>query len=300
MIITVIGGVDTGKSSLISRILINTEAISNREINKAINESKQWLSNLIDTDKNEKDKGITIHSTLEKFFLDRKEIQILNNPGHKCLTNELIKNSSIADIAMLLISAKPNETLNSINQGYEHSLITRVNGINDLIVCINKSEYINSDNTYEMIVKQADRSYKRHKYNNIIYIPISAKLNLNISKNDSNIVDHCLFDILKNIKIHRRESKTFKTTDNKVKCKLFFHNITSVISSGFKCILHSLDKVYDVEFINIQNDDKNFVTKKNSKGKFIACDLKINTSNHLDYGVILRSDNKTLAYGILY
>ena len=300
MIITCIGGVDVGKSCLISRILINTGAISNREINKAINDSKQWLSNLIDTDDDEKDKGITIHSTLEKFFIEGKEFKIVNNPGHDNLTNEMIRNSSISDVAMLLISAKPNETQKSIKQGYEHTLITRVNGIKHLIVCINKSEYINSDNTYEKIVNQVKKSLKGHNYEKMIFIPTSAKLDINISKNDSNLVNYCLFDMIKNINIHRRESKTIKPIDNTLNCKLYFHNIPSLISIGFKCILHALDKLFTVEFINIKNGNHNFVTKKNSKGMFIACKLKIDTNEHIDHGIILRSDNKTLAYGILY
>ena len=301
MIITCIGGVDVGKSSLISRILINTEAISNREIDKAIKESKQWLANIVDTDENEKNKGITIHSTLEKFIIEGKEYMIVNNPGHNNLTNEMIKNSSIADIALLVISAKTNETLNSIKRGFEHSLITRVNGIKHIIVCINKSEFIDStDNTYENIVKQVEKSLRGHKYEKITYIPISAKLNINISKNDSTLVNYCLFDIIKNMNIHRRESKTIKPINNTLNCKLYFHNIPSLISIGFKCILHALDKAFIVEFTNIENGNYNFVTKKNSKGMFIPCKLKIDKNDHLDYGILLRSNNETLAYGILF
>ena len=301
MIITVIGGVDVGKSSLISRILINTGSIKSNEINKAINHSKQWLSNLVDTDEQEQNKGITIHSTIENFIIDGKEYNIVNNPGHKNLTNEMIQNSSIADVCLLVLSAKPNETQKSITEGYEHSLITRVNGINQMIVCINKSEFINStDNTYQNIVNRAKKAYKEHKYKKIIFIPISAKLNINISKNDSNHFNQCLFDIFKNIEIHKRRSTIIKPFDNTVNCKLFFHKIPRLITIGFKCILHSLDKVYNVEFIKIENDENNFITKNNSKNKFISCSLKINTTNHLDYGILLRCENETLAYGILY
>ena len=267
MIITCIGGVDTGKSSLISRVLINTKAIKNNDINKAMNDSKQWLSNLVDTDKSEQEKGITIHSTIENFLLDGREFKIVNNPGHENLINEMIKNSCIADICMLVISAKPNETKKSISQGYEHSLITRVNGINQMIVCINKSEFNNStDNSYQKIVNQANKAYKKHKYNKITYVPISAKMNINISKNDSNHVNHCLFDIFKNVKLHKRESKTIKPINNILNCKLFFHNIPPLISIGFKCILHALDKVFIVEFITIENENQNFVTPKIPRG----------------------------------
>ena len=104
MIIAVLGDVDVGKSSLISRILINTGVISNREINKSINKHKEWLSKLVDTDKNEQDRGITINSTLEKFIINGHENYLVNNPGHKILIHEIIRNSSISDLAILLIS----------------------------------------------------------------------------------------------------------------------------------------------------------------------------------------------------
>ena len=134
----------------------------------------------------------------------------------------------------------------------------------------------------------------------MIFIPISPKLNLNISKNDSNLVNYCLFDIFKNIKIHKRKSISIKPIDNIVNAKLFFHKIPKLITIGYKCILHSLDKAYHVEFIKIENDVNNFITKNNSKNKFISCSLKINTTNHLDYGILLRCENETIAYGILY
>ena len=71
MIITVIGGVDVGKSSLISRILIETGCISDREIRKIQKESNiikkhnQWLANIIDTDIHERQSGATLEPSIE-------------------------------------------------------------------------------------------------------------------------------------------------------------------------------------------------------------------------------------------
>lgn len=300
MIIICIGDVDTGKSSLISRILINTGMITNREINKEINKSKNWLANIVDTDHNEQNKGITIHSTLEKFMLNDNEYFIVNNPGHDFLIKEIIQNSSISDITMLLISAKPNETEQSIKKGYEYSIITRVNGIKHIIICINKSEYINHDNTYENIVKKVKKALRNQYYEKITFIPTSAKLNINISKNDSNIVNYCLFDLLKSIKIHRIERKSFKTINNTLNCKVYFHKIPNLITTGYKCLLFSLNKSYDIEFINIENEKNNFITTLNSKGKFINCTLKIDTQDYINQSIILIVGNIILAYGILF
>ena len=144
------------------------------------------------------------------------------------------------------------------------------------------------------------KSLKEQRYEKMVFIPISAKLNINISKNDSNLVNYCLFDIFKNIKIYKRKASTIKPIDNIVNVKLFFHKIPKIITIGYKCILHSLDKVYHVEFISIKNDEKCYITKLNSKNKFISCDLNINTNSHLCDSILLRDQNDTLAYGIIY
>ena len=300
MIITCIGDVDVGKSCLISRILINTGVICNREINQSINKSKNWLSNIVDTDYNEQSKGITINSTQEKFNIDNNEYIIVNNPGHKDLLKEIIINSSIADIALLLISAKPYETDKNIKKGYDYTLLARVNGIKQLIVCINKSEYINHDNTYDNIVNKVKKSLNNQHFEKIIFIPISAKCNLNISKNDSNIVNYSLFDVIKNIKIHRRETTSIKPLNNISNIKLSFYNITNLVTTGYKCILCSVNKTYDIEFIDVNNGNYNFITKKNKTDKFINCLIKINTTDHLNQSIILIDGNNILAYGLLF
>ena len=301
MIIACLGDIDSGKSSLISRILINSGKINDREIKKEMNISKNWLPNIVDTDYNEQSRGITLYSSQEKFSIDNTDDYIIiNNPGHKNLLNEIIINSSKADIAMLLISAKPNETDKNITQGYDLSLISRVNGIKHLIIVINKSEFIMSNNTYEDIVNKIKKSLKNQHYEKLTFIPVSAKLNLNISKPDSNIVNYCLFDVLKNIKINRRDTLFIKPLNNKIHIKLFFYNIVNIITSGHKCILCSLDKIYDIEFIDVQNGNLNFITKTNAKDKFINCLIQVNSNDHINQSVILLECNNILAYGILF
>ena len=107
MKISVIGGVDTGKSSLISRILIETDSLNNRDINKSQKEAEslkkpnQWLPNLVDTNPNEKEKGITLEPSQELFTYKDKSHTLVNNPGHISLTNTMIKASSKSDISIL-------------------------------------------------------------------------------------------------------------------------------------------------------------------------------------------------------
>ena len=306
MIIKVIGGVDVGKSSLISRILIETDSINTREIQKSQKEAEslkkknQWLPNLIDTHQEEKERGITLEPSSETFNYKTKKYTLINNPGHISLTNTMIKASSKSDTSILVVSANQKELTKCLDQGFEHALICRILGIRTLIVCINKAEYINSNDEYLKIINTIKHRLKNIKFEKIIFCPVSAKLSQNIKNHDSKFVDNSLLDIIDNIKIQKRDTNCIKPFENKVKVKLIFHKIPGVVSTGFKCLLHSFDKEYNVEFDTIKNDDLNFITAKNSKSKLIDCSLNISTNEFLDTNTMLRKDDLTLAYGIIY
>ena len=306
MIITVIGGVDVGKSSLISRILIETDSINTREIQKSQKEAEslkkqnQWLPNLIDTHQEEKERGITLEPSSETFTYKTKKYTLINNPGHISLTNTMIKASSKSDISILVVSANQKELTKCLDQGFEHALICRILGIKTLIVCINKAEFIDSNNKYESIVNTVKHRLKKLIFEKIIFTPVSATLSKNIKNHDYKFVDNSLLDIIDNLKIPKRDTNCIKPFENKVKAKLIFHKIPKIISPGFKCLLHSLDKTYNVEFDTIKNDDQNFVTSKNTKSKLIDCSLNITTNDFLDTNTMLRKDDLTLAYGVLF
>ena len=306
MKISVIGGVDTGKSSLISRILIETDIFNNRDINKSQKEAEslkkpnQWLPNLVDTNPNEKEKGITLEPSQEVFTYKDKSHTLINNPGHISLTNTMIKASSKSDISILVVSANQKELTKCLDQGFEHALICRILGINTLIVCINKAEFIDSNNKYETIINTIKHHLKKLRFEKIIFCAVSAKLSKNIKNHDYKFVDMSLLDIINELKIPKRDTKCIKPFENIIKVKLIFHKIPKIISPGFKCLLHSFDKAYTVEFNNIENDDLNFVTDINSKSKLIDCHLYISTNDFLDTSTMLRKDNSTIAYGYIY
>ena len=168
-------------------------------------------------------------------------------------------------------------------------------GIKTLIICINKSEFINSTtNSFKMIVHQINESIKKLKFEKLIFCPVSAKLNLNIIKNDSKLINHSLLDIIENMKIPKRETQCIKPIENTVKAKLIFHKIPKVITKGFICVMHSLDKTYSIEFDCIKNGNSNFITTSNMKDKITDCSLNILTSDFsdfLDINCLLRHNN---------
>ena len=299
MNISVIGSVDNGKSSLIARILLNSSAIKHNVLNKNINTHKNWLAHLIDSDDAEKERGMTLNSSIEHFNLMGRPFNIINNPGHLSLLNQVIQNSCQADIALLVLSAKKNEIDNSIKQSYDHALVSRVMGINHIIIALNKCEFLNDDNKYEDIKNKVIKAYKNIKFNTIHFVPTSAKLNINIQSNDSVNCHESLFDVLKNLNVFRRESRTIKPLNNIINCKIFFHNVNHLITTGFNCLLHSYNQIFNIEFIKI-NNKHGFITPKNKSSEFIDCKLKIKTCEMIDYAILLKINDDILAYGIIY
>lgn len=67
-----------------------------------------------------------------------------------------------------------------------------------------------------------------------------------------------------NININRKRKTYIKPFNNEINVKLIFHKIQSVITSGFKCNLHSSDKIYEIELKSIKNEDKQFITTKDT------------------------------------
>ena len=308
MIIAVIGCVDSGKSSLCGRILVETGGIDKRDIEKIQKEATilkrptQWLANLIDIDSDEKSRGITLSPGSVSFVYREKIHHLIDNPGHKSLLNTMINASSKADISILVISARQEELTKGLDQSLEHTMLCRVLGITILIVCISKIECIDWNvNKYNTIVKNINKRIKKFNFEKIIFCPLSAKLSQNIKqKHNNTLAEYSLLDIIDSIKISPRTTNWIKPFDNKVKAQLIFDNISKLISPGFKCKIHSLDKVYDTEFYTIKNKNLNFVTPNNPKGRVIDCCLNIKTNDYLNINIILRDSNSTLAYGILH
>ena len=305
MIISCFGGVDVGKSSLIARILIETGCINNREIAKIQKESNiikkhnQWLANIVDTDKNEMELGVTLNLSIEIFTFNDKTYQIINNPGHSALMNKMIQETAKADIGLLVLSAKQNEFKKSLDQGFEYCLISRVLNINKLIVCINKSENLYS-HEYSIFLKQIKQRLRKLSFDKLFFCPISALNSKNITNHDFKYTESSLLDIISNININRKRRTYVKPIQNKINSKLIFHNIPSVISAGFKGNLNSSGKVYEIELLNINCKNKSFITIKDIHKEPINCTIRVQTNDYLDQSCLLTLNNNIIAYGVLY
>jgi len=313
-----LGNVDSGKSTLAGRILIDTKAVDESEINKVQRESEKnnkqsfWLAYLLDIDDVERERGITLGYTNYPFSYEEKKYEIYDVPGHKDLVQEMVMGSSHCNLGIIVLSARKGEYESSLKgQTLEHVLIARGMGISSLVVCINKMDLIewNMD-IYNQIKTDFTERIKKFRFKHIEFCPISAYTGENIVSTKNIDISKNLLEIIKTIKIEQTVDKYFDLKDkNTLKTKFIFDNIDSsfgLITSGFNAIAHSKDKYYSIVFKNIKNDKVNYVTHKNSldnkgNGKLIDVEIEfIDKPEQIHCNLVIRTNDKTIGLAKVY
>ncbi len=137
-----IGHVDHGKSTTVGRLMFDGGAISEQELRK-LKEKAQELGKagfefayVMDNLKEEQERGVTIDLAHKRFDTKKFEITIIDAPGHKDFVKNMITGASQADAGVLVVAA--NDGINS--QTKEHVFLSKVLGVNQLIVAINKMD----------------------------------------------------------------------------------------------------------------------------------------------------------------
>lgn len=143
------GHVDAGKSTMGGNILYLTGAVDKRTVEKYEREAKDagrqgwYLSWIMDTNKEERSDGKTIEVGKSYFETDKRRYTILDAPGHKLYVSEMIGGASQADVGILVISARKGEYEAGFERGgqsREHAILAKTQGVNKLIVVINKMD----------------------------------------------------------------------------------------------------------------------------------------------------------------
>ena len=304
-----IGHVDHGKSTLGGQILVKTGNIKDRDIQKIKNKSKElkmpswWLAHIIDEDEYEKAKGKTYNFNVCSFKYQGKDYEMIDVPGHKELVNQMIYGTSLADIAVLIISIRKGEYDDGIygGQTIKHTVIARGMGISSLIVCVNKMDTIDwNKEEYNRVVKDFIKNIKEFKFKHVIFVPISAYLGDNIIDRYDNPLVTCSFmEALDRIKIVPKYTRLVKPKNYRVEGQLIFWCVNNLITNGYVCKLHTKDELFNAKFVEIKNDKYFFITKNNSKGKIVNVVLELNTNEPIHNNIILRDGNQTIAIGIL-
>nr|P23637.1 RecName: Full=Eukaryotic peptide chain release factor GTP-binding subunit; AltName: Full=ERF-3; Short=ERF3; AltName: Full=ERF2; AltName: Full=Omnipotent suppressor protein 2; AltName: Full=Polypeptide release factor 3; AltName: Full=Translation release factor 3 [Ogataea pini]CAA40231.1 EF-1alpha-like protein factor [Ogataea pini] len=149
MSIIFMGHVDAGKSTMGGNLLFLTGAVDKRTVEKYEREAKDagrqgwYLSWIMDTNKEERNDGKTIEVGKSYFETDKRRYTILDAPGHKLYISEMIGGASQADVGVLVISSRKGEYEAGFERGgqsREHAILAKTQGVNKLVVVINKMD----------------------------------------------------------------------------------------------------------------------------------------------------------------
>src|ERR1700736_1854746 len=139
--IVFVGHVDHGKSTLIGRILHDTDSLADGKIEhvkKACAEEGMEFefAFLLDALLEEQEQNVTIDTTRIPFRTKRRQYSIIDAPGHKEFLKNIITDASNADAAVLVIAA--NEGVKE--QSRRHAYLLGMLGIKQIIVVVNKMD----------------------------------------------------------------------------------------------------------------------------------------------------------------
>lgn len=149
--IVIVGHVDHGKSTLIGRLLYDTNSLPEEKIRAVAEVSRkrgkpvEWAF-LLDAFQAERDQGITIDSSRIGFRTDKRDYVIIDAPGHKEFIANMVSGAASADAALLVIDAHEGVREQSRRHGYLLNML----GIQQVAVIVNKMD-------------QADFSLQRFK-----------------------------------------------------------------------------------------------------------------------------------------
>lgn len=173
------GSVDDGKSTLIGRILYDTQSLSSDKLEAIKKTSQQrgydYLDFSLATDGlvAEREQGITIDVAHIYFSTAAKSYIIADTPGHVEYTRNMVTGASTSQAAVILIDARKGV----IEQTNRHFFINNLLRIKEVIVAINKMDLVDfSEDIYNRIKAEFNilvekRDYKEQK---ITFIPVSA------------------------------------------------------------------------------------------------------------------------------
>src|SRR6201995_4893292 len=141
---TTAGSVDDGKSTLIGRLLYDSQNVYEDQIRSvakaSVNRSAGPLDFSLLTDglRAEREQGITIDVAYRYFSTARRKFIIADTPGHEQYTRNMATGASTADLAIILIDARKGILI----QSRRHAFIASLLGIPNLVAAVNKMDLV--------------------------------------------------------------------------------------------------------------------------------------------------------------
>lgn len=182
---TTAGSVDDGKSTLIGRLLYDSKAIFQDQLDAiekaSIKKGEDYINLALLTDglRAEREQGITIDVAYRYFNTPKRKFIIADTPGHIQYTRNMVTGASTANVALILVDARHGV----IEQTIRHAYIASLLRIPHVIVCVNKMDLVEySEEVFSSIQKRFMDFSTHLDIQDVRFIPISAL-------NGDNVVD---------------------------------------------------------------------------------------------------------------
>ncbi len=192
MNIVFVGHVDHGKSTCIGRLMYDSGILPEQELKKlkeeAIRQGKPGFefAYVMDKIKEERERGVTIDLSYQKLITPKRQITIIDAPGHKDFVKNMITGASQADAAFLTIAAKEGVQ----PQTKEHLWLLRTMGVQQIAVSINKMDTLDyKEDAFNKVKTEVSNLLKAVGINaaNTTFLAVSGLKGDNIFKKSTNM-----------------------------------------------------------------------------------------------------------------
>ena len=187
---TTAGSVDDGKSTLIGRLLYDSKAIFEDQLDAVEQASANAgdenvnLALLTDGLRDEREQGITIDVAYRYFATPKRKFIIADTPGHIQYTRNMVTGASTANLAIVLVDARHGV----VEQTCRHAFIASLLRIQHLILCVNKMDLVEyREETFTEIKETFGKFSSKLNIPDIVYIPISALKGDNVVHKSENM-----------------------------------------------------------------------------------------------------------------
>jgi bifunctional enzyme CysN/CysC len=181
------GSVDDGKSTLIGRLLNDSQLIPEDQLVTLAKDSNRHgtagddidFALLVDGLEAEREQGITIDVAWRFFATANRSFIVADTPGHEQYTRNMATGASNAELAIILVDARKGVLV----QTRRHSLICSLLGIREVVLAVNKMDLVGyRQETFERIAAEYADFAAQLGFPSIVSIPISARFGDNITR----------------------------------------------------------------------------------------------------------------------
>ena len=181
------GSVDDGKSTLLGRLLFDSNSVLDDQLVALDRDSRKFGTDgqardfalLVDGLSAEREQGITIDVAYRYFSTPRRSFIVADTPGHEQYTRNMATGASTAELAIILVDARKG----ILPQTRRHSFIVSMVGVRHVVLAVNKMDLVGFDQaTYNTIVAAYTRAVASLGFESIVPIPLCAREGDNIAE----------------------------------------------------------------------------------------------------------------------